>query len=60
MTIKDLERDLDKATRAAQAPFIHDRERGRRWEKVAEIERDLAAAQAAAEHELAGRGRRRR
>lgn len=59
MSIKDLERALDKATRAAQAPFIHDKERSRRWERVADIERDLAAAHAAAEHELAGRGRRR-
>lgn len=57
MSIKDLERDLAKAERAAKAPFLHEDERARRWHLVAEIERDLAAAEGAAEEELAGRGR---
>jgi hypothetical protein len=57
VSIKDLERELTKAERAARAPFLHEDERARRWDRVHEIERDLAAAEDAAEEELAGRGR---
>jgi hypothetical protein len=54
--IEDLEARLDQARRRADLWGINERLRKRRLEEVAELEAELAEAEA----QMAGRGRRRR